>query len=45
MGETKTPHFDDFGIFAPVTKPQNQLFFIFGDTKTPKKNKKIPGIV
>ena len=26
MGETKTPHFYDFGIFEPVTKPQNQLF-------------------
>ena len=26
MGETKTPHFYDFGISEPVTKPQNQLF-------------------
>ena len=26
MGETKTPHFYDFWIFEPVTKPQNQLF-------------------
>ena len=26
MGETKTPHFYDFGIFEPVTEPQNQLF-------------------
>ena len=38
MGETKTHHFYDFGIFEPVTKPQNQLFFIFGDTSTPKQN-------
>ena len=26
MGETKTPHFYNFGIFEPITKPQNQLF-------------------
>ena len=26
MGETKTPHFYDFGIFETVAKPQNQLF-------------------
>ena len=25
MGEAQTPHFYDFGIFEPVTKPQNQL--------------------
>ena len=24
MGEAQTPHFYDFGIFEPVTKPQNQ---------------------
>ena len=23
MGETETPHFYDFGIFKPVTKPPN----------------------
>ena len=26
MGETKTPHFYDFGIFEPVTKPQHQHY-------------------
>ena len=31
MGETEPPHFYDFGIFEPVTKPQNQLF-LFLDT-------------
>ena len=25
MGEPRTPHFYDFGILEPVTKPQNQL--------------------
>ena len=25
MGEPKTPHFYDFGIFEPVTKPQNDF--------------------
>ena len=24
MGEAQTPHFYDFGIFEPVTKPPNQ---------------------
>ena len=33
MGETENPHFYAFGIFEPVTKPQNQLFF--WDTRTP----------
>ena len=26
MGEAQTPHFYDFGVSEPVTKPQNQLF-------------------
>ena len=26
MGETKTPHFYDFRIFEPVTRPNKQLF-------------------
>ena len=37
MGETKTSHVYDFGIFEPVTKPQNQLSVIFEDHKTPNK--------
>ena len=33
MVETNTPHFHDFGIFGPITKPK-----IYGDTRTPEKN-------
>ena len=32
----KTPHVHDFGIFEPVTKPQNQLF-LFLETTLKKK--------
>ena len=39
----KTPHFYDFWISEPITKPQNQLFFIFGDAKIPKTIKETPG--
>ena len=42
MGETKNPHFFDFGIFGRVPEPQHQLFF-FGDTRIPNKIKKHPG--
>ena len=39
MGETRTSHFYDFGIFEPVTKPLNQLhIFIFAEPRTPNKN-------
>ena len=38
MGETKTPHFYDFGIFEPVTKPQNQHYL---SLETPGYSKKI----
>ena len=38
MGEAQTLHFYDFGISEPVTKPQNQLFSVFVDTRTPKSN-------
>ena len=38
MGETKTPHFYDFGIFEPVTKPQNQHYL---SLETPGHSKKI----
>ena len=38
MGETEAPHFYDFGIFEPVTKPQNQLFLFL---ETPGDLKKI----
>ena len=31
MGETETSPFYEFGIFEPVTKPQNQLF-LFSET-------------
>ena len=40
MGETKTPHFYDFGIFEPVTNPQNQLFL---SLETPGDLKEIKG--
>ena len=35
---TETLHFYDFEIFEPVTKPQNQLFAFFRDTRTPTTN-------
>ena len=41
MGEAQTPHFYDFGIFEPVTKPQNQQCLSLGTPghlKTIKKN-------
>ena len=41
MGEAQTLHFYDFGIFEPVTKPQNQHYFSLetpGHLKTTKKN-------
>ena len=36
MGEARTAHFYDFGIFGGVPEPQHQ-FFIFGDTSTSNK--------
>ena len=39
MGETKSPHFYDFGIFERVQTP-NPTIFVFGDTRTPKKSRK-----
>ena len=41
MGEAQTPHFHDFGIFEPVTKPQNQYYLSLetpGHLKQIKKN-------
>ena len=41
MGEAQTPHFYEFWIFEPVTKPQNQLFLFLetpGYLKTSEKN-------
>ena len=38
MGEAQTPHFYDFGIFEPVTKPQNQHYL---SLETPGYSKKI----
>ena len=42
MGETKTPQLYDFGIFEPVTKPQNQLFLSLGTPGHLNKIKKHP---
>ena len=42
MGETKTPHFYDFGIFEPVTKPQNQLFLSLETPGHLKQFRQIP---
>ena len=39
MGETKTPHFDDFGFCEPVTKPQKPI--IFSSLETPGHLNKI----
>ena len=36
MGRPKNLHLYDFGIFGCVPGSQNQLFFIFGDTRTLK---------
>ena len=33
MGKSRTPHSHDFGIFGRAHEPQNQYYFIFGDTK------------
>ena len=38
MGEAQTPHFYDFGIFEPVTKPQNQHYL---SLETPGCSKQI----
>ena len=42
MGEAQTPHFYDFGIFEPVTKPQNQLFLSLQTPGHLKESRKIP---
>ena len=44
MGEAQTPHFYDFGIFEPVTKPQNQYYLSLETPGYSKKSRKIPGI-
>ena len=44
MGQAQTPHFYDFGIFEPVTEPQNQLFLSLETPGYLKKIKQIPGI-
>ena len=43
VGEPKNPHFCDFGIFEPVTKPQNQLFLSLETPGYLKQINKIPG--
>ena len=43
MGETQTPHFYDFWIFEPVTKPQNQQFLSLETPGHLKQIKKTPG--
>ena len=42
MGDTKTPHFYDFGILGRVPEPQTPINSIFWDTKTPKQNQENP---
>ena len=44
MGEPKTPHFYDFGIWGRAQTPQNQLFSLEtpGDLKI---NQEDPGVV
>ena len=46
MGEPKTTYFYDFGIFEPVTKPQNQLSLSLETpghlTKKQEKSKTFP---
>ena len=44
MGETKTLHFYDFGIFEPVTKPQNQLFLLLETPGYLNKSRQFLGI-
>ena len=41
MGEAQTPHFYDFEIVEPITKPQNQHYWRRQDTSN--KSRKIPG--
>ena len=43
MGEAQTPHFYDFGIFEPVTKPQNQHYLSLETPGYSKAIEKIPG--
>ena len=43
MGENKTPHFYDFWIFEPVTKPHNQLFLSLETPRHQKEIKESPG--
>ena len=42
MGEPKTPHFHDFGIFGISRRVP--IISIFGDTKIPGQIKKRPGV-
>ena len=43
MGEAQTPHYYDFGIFEPVTKPQNQHYLSLETPGYLKQIKKNPG--
>ena len=43
MGEAQTPDFYDFGIFEPVTKPQNQHCLSLDTPGHSKEIKKNPG--
>ena len=43
MGEPQTPHFYDFGISEPVTKPQSQLFLSLDTPEYLKKKQENPG--
>ena len=40
MGETKTPHFYDFGICGRVPEPPTPVIVIFEGTRTPKESQK-----
>ena len=42
MGEAQTPHFYDFGILEPVTKPQNQYYLSLETPGHLNKIKKSP---
>ena len=40
MGEPENPHFYDFGISEPATKPQHQLFLSLETPRYPKNQEK-----
>ena len=42
MGDTKNPHFYDFGSFERAPEPQNQLFLSLETPRDLKPSKNIP---